>query len=149
MLVGLKMAVTDFAPKALPGVNVNLTCVDSRCKDIPAFNAMNRLADEQAGRKGQKKRCCCCYLAAAADSAADTTVFGGRASKNQPNMVSALHTHQVRRSGKAAVCGRASHTVQHALYCAATLHANIPSSMLLLLPPMLRLLLLLQSLQLE
>jgi ABC-type branched-subunit amino acid transport system substrate-binding protein len=52
ILVGLKMAVTDFAAKTLPGVDVNLTCLDSKCREVSAFNAMNRLADEQAGGCG-------------------------------------------------------------------------------------------------
>jgi hypothetical protein len=74
ILVALKMAVTDLAPRLLPGVDVNLTCIDSRCRDIPAYNAMLRLADEQAGGVGVKKYeglllnscccCCCCCMAA-------------------------------------------------------------------------------------
>lgn len=46
--VALKMALQDLVPKMKPPVNVNLTCLNSRCLDIPAYNAMSVLAKEGA-----------------------------------------------------------------------------------------------------
>jgi hypothetical protein len=45
----LKLAIMEEAPQVLPGVNVNLTCINTKCSDIPSHNAMNQLADEGAG----------------------------------------------------------------------------------------------------
>lgn len=47
----MKMAVTDMAATELPGVNVNLTCLNSKCKPVPAYMAVNQFADEGAGEQ--------------------------------------------------------------------------------------------------
>ncbi|KAF8056017.1 Atf7ip [Scenedesmus sp. PABB004] len=53
-VVGVRMAITDLAPKLLPGLDVVLDIANSRCKDIPAFNAMTALADAKvAGVVGE------------------------------------------------------------------------------------------------
>lgn len=44
----LKLAITDLAPKIIPNLNINLTCFNSRCSDIPTYAAVTRLADEGA-----------------------------------------------------------------------------------------------------
>ncbi|KAF6261902.1 periplasmic binding protein-like I [Scenedesmus sp. NREL 46B-D3] len=43
-----RMAVMDKAPALLPGVNVNLTCINSKCIDIPTYNAVYDLAERGA-----------------------------------------------------------------------------------------------------
>jgi hypothetical protein len=45
----LKLAVSDEAPKVLPGFNVNVTCINTKCADIAAHMAMSRFAKEKAG----------------------------------------------------------------------------------------------------
>jgi hypothetical protein len=45
----LKLAISEEAPTLLPGVNVNLTCVNTKCADIPAHMAMTRFAQDKAG----------------------------------------------------------------------------------------------------
>lgn len=49
IVAGLRMAIVDKAPSLLPGTNVNLTCLDSKCLDIPAYMALTRFADEKTG----------------------------------------------------------------------------------------------------
>jgi hypothetical protein len=44
----LKMAVTDLVPTELSGVNVNVTCINSKCEDIPAYMAVSKFATEGA-----------------------------------------------------------------------------------------------------
>jgi hypothetical protein len=44
----LKMAVTQLVPKELPGFNVNVTCINSKCEDIPAYMAVSKFAAEGA-----------------------------------------------------------------------------------------------------
>lgn len=44
----LKMAITELAPKVVPDLNINLTCFNSRCSDIPAYAAVTKFADEGA-----------------------------------------------------------------------------------------------------
>eukprot|EP00775_Hariotina_reticulata_P003097 gene3097-3376_t len=41
----IQMALLDFP---IPGTNVNLTCYDSKCGDVPAYNVVTRLAAENA-----------------------------------------------------------------------------------------------------
>lgn len=43
-----KMAIQQQAPKYVPGFNVNFTCVNSKCVDIPAYNAVYDLAEDNA-----------------------------------------------------------------------------------------------------
>lgn len=45
----LKLAVSDEAPKVLPRINVNVTCINTKCADIAAHMAMSRFAKEKAG----------------------------------------------------------------------------------------------------
>jgi hypothetical protein len=45
----LKLAISEEAPALLPGINVNLTCINTKCADIPAHMAMTRFAQEKAG----------------------------------------------------------------------------------------------------
>jgi hypothetical protein len=49
----LKMAVTQLVPKELPGVNVNVTCINSKCEDIPAYMAVSKFAAEGASELNQ------------------------------------------------------------------------------------------------
>ncbi|WIA42597.1 hypothetical protein OEZ86_008573 [Tetradesmus obliquus] len=42
------MAVTELVPKELPGVAVNITCINSKCEDIPAYMAVSKFAAEGA-----------------------------------------------------------------------------------------------------
>jgi hypothetical protein len=44
-----RLAIMDKAPALLPGVTVNLTCINSKCVDIPTYNAVYDLAEEGAG----------------------------------------------------------------------------------------------------
>jgi hypothetical protein len=55
VLSALKMAVTDIVPVELPGFNVNITCINSKCEDIPAYMAVSKFAAE-----GASEWCCCC-----------------------------------------------------------------------------------------
>ncbi|WIA43947.1 hypothetical protein OEZ86_010340 [Tetradesmus obliquus] len=43
-----RMAIMDKAATLLPGVTVNLTCINSKCVDIPTYNAVYDLAEEKA-----------------------------------------------------------------------------------------------------
>lgn len=51
----LQLAVSEEAPTLLPGINVNLTCVNTKCADIPAHMAMERLVKEGAGEAASKQ----------------------------------------------------------------------------------------------
>eukprot|EP00775_Hariotina_reticulata_P002127 gene2127-2446_t len=42
------MAIKDKAPSLIPGVNVNLTCLNTKCVDIPSYMALARFADDKA-----------------------------------------------------------------------------------------------------
>jgi hypothetical protein len=57
-----RMAIMDKAPTLLPGVNVNLTCLNSKCVDIPTYNAVYDLAGEGAGAKAEEETCADCWL---------------------------------------------------------------------------------------
>uniref|UniRef100_A0A383W2N6 Receptor ligand binding region domain-containing protein n=1 Tax=Tetradesmus obliquus TaxID=3088 RepID=A0A383W2N6_TETOB len=48
VLNAMKMAVTELVPKELPGVAVNITCINSKCEDIPAYMAVSKFAAEGA-----------------------------------------------------------------------------------------------------
>jgi hypothetical protein len=37
-----------WVPKELPGVSVNITCINSKCEDIPAYMAVSKFAAEGA-----------------------------------------------------------------------------------------------------
>lgn len=64
----LKLAIKDKAPKLVPGANVNLTCVNTQCKDIPAHMATKAFAD--AGAIGVIGEVCSGATVAAAGVAA-------------------------------------------------------------------------------
>jgi hypothetical protein len=43
------MAIKEKAPTLLPGININFTCINSKCVDIPTYNAVYDLAEQGAG----------------------------------------------------------------------------------------------------
>jgi hypothetical protein len=55
----LQLAVSEEAPTLLPGVNVNLTCVNTKCADIPAHMAMEKLVKEGEGEVPSLTACGC------------------------------------------------------------------------------------------
>lgn len=48
VLQGAKLALQDLLPKLKLDVNVNLTCLNTKCLEIPAFNAAKELAKDGA-----------------------------------------------------------------------------------------------------
>jgi hypothetical protein len=59
VLSAMKMAVKDLVPKELPGVNVNITCINSKCEDIPAYMAVSKFASEGASEWLDVKHVAC------------------------------------------------------------------------------------------
>lgn len=45
----LKLAVSEEAPTLLPDYNINLTCVNTKCADIPSHRAMEGFVKDKAG----------------------------------------------------------------------------------------------------
>jgi hypothetical protein len=45
------MAIQDKAATLLLGVNINFTCINSKCVDIPTYNAVYDLAEQGAGEE--------------------------------------------------------------------------------------------------
>lgn len=48
---GLRMGIKELAPKIIPWANINLTCLNTRCQDIPSHAQLSRLADDGAGAR--------------------------------------------------------------------------------------------------
>lgn len=84
----LKLAISEEAPTLLPDYNLNLTCINTKCADIPSHMAMQRFVRERAGK------------AAPAHFTAQAVVLAVHA-----------HCRQARLSGKSA-CYNATSTAQ-------------------------------------